>query len=190
LSAGSFVYYPAFQFHTIRNATATPITYLMFKWTGVPREREAPLETTISRTEHIRQIGNAAFTTQLVFERPTHYLSKLQVHLTELQPGAGYAPHVDTHDVAIVVLSGSVKTIRRRMERHGVLYFPAGEVHDMRNPGSVTARYLVFEFHGPLSGELTAWRSAGRTRSFWQTLGNRIYTRLRQRLAATSFGTR
>jgi uncharacterized cupin superfamily protein len=148
LSAGSFVYYSAFQFHTIRNSTAAPITYLMFKWTCLPRETEAPLETTINRTEHIRQIGNAAFTSRLVFEGPTHYLRKLHVHLTELQPGAGYRAHADAHDVAIVVLSGTVTTNRRHTERHGVLYFPAGEVHDMRNPGRAIARYLVFEFHG------------------------------------------
>jgi len=186
LSAGSFVYYSAFQFHTIRNATATPITYLMFKWTGLPRETKAPRETTISRTEHIRQISNAAFATGLVFEGPTHYLTKLHVHLSELQPNAGYAAHADSHDVAILVLSGSVKINRRCMERHGVLYFPAGEVHDMRNPGSVPARYLVFEFHGPLGDELTAWRCAQRTQSVWQTFESRIYTGLRQRLAATS----
>src|SRR5947207_147816 len=85
LSAASFAYYPAFQFHTIRNTTATPITYLMFKWTGLPRETESPLETTISRTKNIRQIGDASLTTQLAFEGPTHYLPKLPVHLTELQ---------------------------------------------------------------------------------------------------------
>ena len=186
LSAGSFVYYSAFQFHTIRNATATPITYLMFKWTGLPQETKAPRETTISRTGHIQQIGNAAFTTRLVFEEPTHYLTKLHVHLSELQPNAGYAAHADSHDVAILVLSGSVKVNRRRMGQHGVLYFPAGEVHDMRNPGSVAARYLVFEFHGPLSDELMAWRCAQKTQSVWQTFENRVYSRLRQRLAATS----
>jgi uncharacterized cupin superfamily protein len=185
LSAGSFIYYPAFQFHTIRNATAKPITYLMLKWTGPLLETEEPFETMISRTEHIRQIGNPPFATHLVFERPTHYLTKLQVHLTELQPDAGYPTHADTHDVAIVVLSGSVKTSGRCVERHGVLYFPAGEMHDMKNPGSTTARYLVFEFHGSLSGEVTAWRSAARTRSLWRTSGNRIYWRLRQSLVAT-----
>src|SRR4029453_8627105 len=143
-------------------------------------------ETTISRTEHIRQIGNAAFTTRLVFEGPTHYLTKLHVHLSELQPNAGYAAHADNHDVAILVLSGSVKINRRRMERHGLLYFPAGQVHDMINPGFVTARYLVFEFQGSLSDELTAWRCAQGTQSVSQKLANRIYRTLRQRLAATS----
>ncbi len=186
LRAGSFVYYPAFQFHTIRNVTAKPITYLMFKWTGLPRETEAPLETTISRTGDIRQIGNGPFSPQLVFEGPTHYLMKLHVHLTELQAGAGYLKHADAHDVAIIVLSGSVETMGRRFGRSGVIYFPAGEMHHMKNPGSATARYLVFEFHGSSSGEVSAWLGAARRWSGWRTLGNRIYRQLRQRLAETS----
>src|SRR5207253_7895586 len=134
----------------------------------------------------IAPIADVPFATQIVLEGSTHYLNKLHVHLTELQPGSGYASHADAHDVAIVVLSGSVETMGRRFERHGVIYFPAGEVHDMKNPGSATARYLVFEFHGSLSGEVTAWRSAARTRSLRRTLGNRTYRRVRQSLAATS----
>ena len=34
LSPGSFIYYPAGQYHTIRNSGVSPITYLMFKWRG------------------------------------------------------------------------------------------------------------------------------------------------------------
>jgi hypothetical protein len=106
--------------------------------------------------------------------------------LTELQAGAGYVKHADAHDVAIVVLSGSVETMGRRFGRRGVIYFPAREMHDMKNPGSATARYLVFEFHGSLTREVAAWRSAARTRSLWRMLENRIYRRVRQSLAATS----
>jgi len=185
LGAGSFVYYPAFQFHTVRNATATPITYLMFKWTGPPRETEAPLDTRLSRMEDIPQIANAPFATQLVFEGPTHYLAKLHVHLTDLQPGAGYASHSDAHDVAIVLLSGSVETMDRQIERHGVVYFPAHEMHDMKNPGRDTARYLVFELHRSLTGEVVASVPAARLRSHWQALARRIYNRLRRSFAAT-----
>ncbi len=35
----------------------------------------------------------------------------------------------------------------REAGRHGVLYLPAGEPHDMENPGAEPARYVVFEFH-------------------------------------------
>jgi redox-sensitive bicupin YhaK (pirin superfamily) len=157
----------------------------MFKWTGLPRETESPLETTISRTKNIRQIGDASLTTQLAFEGPTHYLTKLHVHLTELQSGAGYVKHADAHDVAIVVLSGSVETLGRRFGRRGVIYFPAREMHDMKNPGSATARYLVFEFHGSLSGEVAASLTTALRRSSWRTWVYRVYRGRRQRFATT-----
>ncbi len=45
---GSFVYYPAYQHHTIRNVATAPVTYLMFKWQAAPFEVHEPLGTTLS----------------------------------------------------------------------------------------------------------------------------------------------
>ena len=187
LRAGSFVYYPAFQFHTIHNPTAAPITYLMFKWTGPPRESEAPLKTTLNKTGPIARNPDVPFSAEVVFEGPTHYLAKLHAHITELQPGAGYAHHADDHDVAIVVLSGMVETMGHRMESHSVVYFPAREMHDMKNPGPAMARYLVFEFHGSSAGEATeSLPTVPRLLSLrgWRY---RAYWGLRRRFAATPF---
>ena len=75
-------------------------------------------------------------------------LSKLHCHVTELQPGAGYAPHADEHDVMIVVLSGIVETLGQTVTRNGAIYYSAGELHGMRNVGEELARYFVLEFHG------------------------------------------
>ena len=82
-----------------------------------------------------------------LFEGPSAYLSKLHSHLSILQLGAGYAPHQDGHDVAIVVLDGTVETMGRVVEPYGVVFYAAGEVHDMKNLGHAPACYLVFEFH-------------------------------------------
>jgi hypothetical protein len=105
--------------------------------------------------------------------------------VTELQAGAGYAKHADPHDVAIVMLSGSAETMGRQIKQRGVTYFPAWEMHDMKNPGPATARYLVFEFHGSLTGEATGSLPLAPARTAWQVLGNRIYGRLRRKFAAT-----
>lgn len=64
-------------------------------------------------------------------------------------PGAGYDAHVDAYDVAILVLSGTVEPLGRRVERNGVIFYAAGEPHGMKNIGETEATYLVFEFHGP-----------------------------------------
>ena len=63
-------------------------------------------------------------------------------------PGAGYAPHADPYDVAVIVLEGTVETLGRRVEPCGLIFYKAGEPHGLENPTDHVARYVVFEFHG------------------------------------------
>jgi len=150
LHAGSFVYYPAHQYHTIRNCPAAPVTYLMFKWRAEPAQTGRPLTTTFHHAERAPAASRSeGFAPRLLFEHPTAYLTKLHAHLTDLKPGAGYPPHADPYDVGIVVLSGRVETLGQVVESCGLIYYSAGELHGMKNVGDTTAQYLVFEFHSP-----------------------------------------
>ncbi len=74
-----------------------------------------------------------------------------------LQPGAGYEPHADPYDVAILLLSGTVETLDRTLTAPGVIYYCAGEPHGMRNVGQDPARYLVFEFHPGAAAAASLW---------------------------------
>jgi uncharacterized cupin superfamily protein len=148
--AGAFSYYPAYQHHTIRNAGAANVTYLMFKWRAPPLETTDQAKAGIFRFSDILTEPPAkSFQTKKFFEQPTGYLTRLHAHISTVAPGGGYAPHADKHDVAIVVLSGEVEAAGTVLRRHGVFYFPAGRKHGMKNIGKVPARYLVFEFHAP-----------------------------------------
>jgi uncharacterized cupin superfamily protein len=148
LRPGAFVYYPAYQFHTIRNVSQSPVTYLMFKWQGEPIEVERPLQTTIFAMGDTATTPSAVpMAMRTLFEASTGFLRKLHAHVTELEPGAGYPEHVDEHDVAIVLFSGVVETLAQRVGPGGSIYYAAGEPHGLRNIGSERARYLVFEFH-------------------------------------------
>lgn len=147
LRPGSFVYYPAYQPHTIRNASASPINYLMLKWTGPPLEIEAPLETRIVDLNEMSPQSASPFVAHFLFEDSTGYLGKLHAHLTVLQADGGYEPHIDEHDVAIVLLAGKLETLGQTIEHCGVIYCAAGELHGIKNLGCEPARYLVFEFH-------------------------------------------
>ncbi len=150
LAPGAFVYYPAWQHHTIRNPGSEPIAYLMFKWTAAPGEQTSPLPTSIQRyAELVPPAGADPFWARRIFEGPTSLLGKLHAHLTVLAPGGGYEAHTDAYDVALVTLDGSIETLGQRVEPMSVVYYGAGELHGMRNPGTVPARYLVFEFHAP-----------------------------------------
>jgi hypothetical protein len=66
-----------------------------------------------------------------------------------MQPGGGYAPHVDAYDVAILVLEGTVETLGQTCGPNTVIFYAAGESHGMRNVGPIPARYIVWEFHAP-----------------------------------------
>jgi mannose-6-phosphate isomerase-like protein (cupin superfamily) len=150
LRPGSFVYYPAWQWHTIRNPGTSRVGYLMFKWQSPLRPGNGQLGTQVIRLEDVSLPEAApAFWQQRLMEGPTGCLGKLHVHVTVLAPGAGYEPHRDAYDVAIVPISGTVETLGQSVRPTSVIYYGAGESHGMRNIGTDPARYLVFEFHAP-----------------------------------------
>ena len=150
LVAGSFVYYPAYQYHTIRNSSDSPVTYLMFKWQAPLAGAGCPLQTNIFDIEGAAAASDSnPMSMRVLFESATGYLSKLHAHVTDLKPGAGYPAHADEHDVAIVVFAGRVETLGEIVGRSGSIYYAAHEPHGMSNAGHEQARYLVFEFHSP-----------------------------------------
>lgn len=157
--AGDFAYYPAFQHHTIRNPGDQPAHYLMFRWNRT--EAEAPSGKLNAVVVHgplpADPVEGRGFTARTVFEGRTQWLRKLHCHTSRLEPGAGYAPHADAYDVAILVLSGQVQTLGREAGKGDLIFYPAGELHGMRNPGAEAAHYLVFEWHG---GEVNIHRPA------------------------------
>ena len=158
--AGAFSYYPAYRYHTIRNAGAFPVTYLMFKWRGAPAEIERQAEAGIFRFSDLLiepgPVPAKGYRSKKFFEQPTGYLKRLQAHVTAMENGAGYAPHADAHDVAIIVLSGRVAAADTTLGANNLFYFPAGEMHGMKCVGDGPARYLVFEFHSPAPGHAVA----------------------------------
>lgn len=150
LRPGSFVYYPAWQHHTIRNPGHGSVAYLMFKWRTAAWGTEDALGTEVVHFEDVAPPeGARAFWTSPLLDGPTGCLGKLHAHATVLAPGAGYEPHEDAYDVAIVMLEGTVEALGREVGQRSVVYCSAGEPHGMRNVGIGPARYVVFELHPP-----------------------------------------
>jgi hypothetical protein len=115
-------------------------------------DSEAPLPARVFEYESaVVPAQPKAMAQKLLFQQPTHSLHKLHAHLTTLQPGAGYEPHADPYDVAILLFSGEVETVGVRVRPFGLIYYSAGELHGIRNVGLTPATYLVFEFHSPLT---------------------------------------
>jgi mannose-6-phosphate isomerase-like protein (cupin superfamily) len=148
LKPGSFVYHPAYQSHTLTSVGPGPATYLMFKWKGEAKQQGEPILN--AGTFDIWQ-GTKKYRSGwrriVQIQSPTLYLMRLNAHLSILSIAGGYEPHADPYDVAIVVLSGQVKTLGHQIGPNCVVFYPANQVHGMKNVGNEKAVYLVFEFH-------------------------------------------
>lgn len=150
---GDFAYYPTGQQrHTLQASTAGPAYYLMFKWSG--SERVSGKDHLPISLNHMAAIAanfgpdrEDGFTTQAVFNGASRYLRQLKCHVTRLLPGAGYEPHSDSYDVAMVILEGEVETLDETCGPNTVIFYPANQPHGIRNTGATTAVYIVFEFH-------------------------------------------
>ncbi|MCA9395293.1 MAG: cupin domain-containing protein [Candidatus Omnitrophica bacterium] len=155
LKVGGFLYYPADFPHTIRTVSDVPAKYVMFKWINTALKPAGRLEYDDWTIPEAAAVGSGedGMAARKIFAGSTECLKKLHGHATCLAPGAGYDPHVDKHDVAIIMLEGEVETLNQRAARHNIIYYPAGTAHGMRNAGTGPARYLVFEFHARSGAE-------------------------------------
>ncbi|HET6621470.1 MAG TPA: phytanoyl-CoA dioxygenase family protein [Dongiaceae bacterium] len=173
MKPGIISYCPATQHHTIHNVSIRPATYLTLRWRGGVTDSEAPLPaSTFERDVSVADLKPIA--RKPLFEQATHTLNKLHAHLTTLQPGAGYAPHADAYDVAIVLLSGEIETIGKRLHPPGVIYYAAGELHGMKNTGTTPATYLVFEFHNRLTQHSAKRNAASHRKNLLQRFVHRL----------------
>lgn len=156
---GDWIYYPAYQHHTLRGIGERPVTYLMFRWHNLPlADDDGRLGLRLERANAYvaPSLKPRAIKTTLAFEGPTAHCTTLHAHRTRVTAGGGYEPHDDAHDVAIVLLRGKVKTLGRTVRAPAVIFYPADLDHGLRGVGDEPADYLVFEFHR----EPRTWRGA------------------------------
>lgn len=191
LVPGQWVYYPSGFAHTIEATGSHPATYLMIRWTGPKGNYGDPLPF---QKFDIRSIDNEksagqGFRVFPLMAGPTSGLRKLEGHVSSVDPGGGYDPHTDCHDVLLYVLEGEVETLGRRVGPRGVIFYRAGEPHGLGNPGDIVATYLVFEFHGSNIPLTQSWpfRFIGRSARLFlppsiRTRIGRILGRLGRRL--------
>jgi len=149
LVPGDFVYYPAGKRHSLVCAGDKPVTYFMLSWKAPPKTSRRQLKFNRFHADKDIPGEKDRFRTIQLARGETDYLRKLEVHLSLMPPGEGYAPHADAHDVAIVVLDGELETLGQQVCPFDVIFYRSGEAHAMRNTGDTDGRYLVVEFHGP-----------------------------------------
>ena len=148
-----FVFHAANHPHTLRAPGPGPSTYLVLKWSGRSMNlADASLRSsTYDARQALLAMPTRGYETASLFESGTAQLGKLQAHVGRMLPGAGYDPHRDGYDVAIIVFDGAVETLGQRVGPRSVIFYPADLPHGMKNAGDEPTHYLVFEFHGAVS---------------------------------------
>jgi mannose-6-phosphate isomerase-like protein (cupin superfamily) len=147
--AGDFAYYPAFQPHSLGNSSSEPVLYTMFRWTNPLRRWPLSDRMAILKgSEALVADGVTSQRMQRLLERPSRWLRRLHVHMSVIPSGQGYDAHADDHDVAIVLVGGTIETLGRTVTAPAVLFHPAGTLHGLRSIGAGPARYFVAEFEG------------------------------------------
>lgn len=75
------------------------------------------------------------FSAERLLDGGTRWLARPNCHRTQLAPGAGYEPHIDAYDVAILTQSGTVETLGQEVGPNSVIFYNAGHKHGMCNIG-------------------------------------------------------
>jgi quercetin dioxygenase-like cupin family protein len=114
LRAGEFVYYPSNFSHTLETVSTEPANYLMFKWQtdGVEPAAGALAFGRFNALDRPGESPQQGFRPRRLLMGATQHLHKLECHVSTMTPGAGYEPHVDAYDVAIIVLEGEGRDAR------------------------------------------------------------------------------
>lgn len=148
---GRFVYHGSRLPHTIRAVGPGPSAYLVLRWSapaadGTP-DGAIPAQTfDFGKALPPEPLETEGLVRTLIFEGPTRLLGRLHAHASFARPGVGSDPHEDAHDVAVILLDGTVETTSGRVEAPGIIFHPAGRTHFLRSVGVQPARYIAIEF--------------------------------------------
>ena len=87
------------------------------------------------------------------FLAQTHAGFKVEMHETNLGPGIeAHPPHQHLHEEIMVVTAGSLEAnmdgVKTTVPAGSVLVFGSNKPHNVRNPGTMTAKYYVIELRG------------------------------------------
>ena len=88
-----------------------------------------------------------------IFFGTDHSGFALEMHQTVLGPGtASHPPHKHVHDELMIVLDGTLETYvegkTEIAEKGAIILYASNQMHRVRNPGNVPARYYVVELRG------------------------------------------
>jgi mannose-6-phosphate isomerase-like protein (cupin superfamily) len=149
---GDMVFHPSRRPHGQMSNGREAAVYVTFKWRAPDRKTSTRPQDDLSQVWRCSAPASGGNGKDLqrtdVFDLATRWLKKLHCHRSYLPIGAGYKPHADKHDVALVILRGDFQSSGIAHGPGSVLFHPAGYRHGLHNRSSTPCQYYAIEFHG------------------------------------------
>jgi mannose-6-phosphate isomerase-like protein (cupin superfamily) len=119
-------------------------------------QQPAAVETMTSKaypSDQIPYTGDDNKKSRKFFLAATHAGFKVEMHETNLGPGIeAHPPHQHEHEEIMVVTAGTLEANmdgnKQTVPAGSVLVFGSNKPHNVRNPGTVPAKYYVIELRG------------------------------------------
>lgn len=148
LQPGDAAFHPSECLHTLQ-AVQRAAAYVVLRWRtehvdGAPPDDRSMVSDAAAA---VHQAVAPGWLRTVLIDRPTRFLSRVRVHRTEMAAGCGYGWHKDDHDLAIVLVRGTVVSMTRRIAAPAILLHRAGSLHDIRCEGPEGARWFAVELH-------------------------------------------
>ena len=110
--------------------------------------------------DSVKATTNSYGSVRKLFDGPTATLSRLECHVTTLNPGmASHPPHHHPEEEVVIIREGTVEALInggwKRIGPGSVVFNACNITHDMRNAGDVPAVYHVFEWRSSLTPSIT-----------------------------------
>jgi quercetin dioxygenase-like cupin family protein len=120
---------------------------------GQRDEHQVRLDSNVYRPDQSTDLHGEPKKGGRIFFGTDHSGFGLEMHQTVLGPGvASHPPHKHVHDELMIVLDGTLETYvegkTEIAEKGAIILYASNQMHRVRNPGNVPARYYVMELRG------------------------------------------
>jgi len=117
------------------------------------QDHPVPLESKVYHPDQSADLHGQPKKGGRIFFGTEHSGFAIEMHQTVLGPGVeSHAPHKHIHDEFMIVLEGTLHTYidgkTDVAEKGAIIFYASNQMHQVRNTGTVPARYYVIELRG------------------------------------------
>ncbi|MBN8853632.1 MAG: hypothetical protein BGO55_12090 [Sphingobacteriales bacterium 50-39] len=149
LGPGGVAIFAAGSKYSLENGGQTPVTYYLFHFRGRGSIGQGRNDSAflMDWSEMEAKTTDKGFSRQIC-SRPVHWLTKLDMHATTLNPGqVSHTPHTHRAEEIILMRSGNVEEYiggkYYKASAGDLIFLPSGVPHALENKGTGTCEYFA-----------------------------------------------